>query len=599
MLTPRRKTELKMIEEFLCTLVGRGSGSKASRSSTADSGTSSSPLSLHFGPSPSRSPLTRSGQQTGLVSSGHAAAGLTRTDLEKLPAGFADISPADISLIKELGEGSYGEVWLASYCQTLVAVKIASRARHANLTATLQQQETLRNLRNEASLMATLNHPNICRYLGACLDPPLMVMEYCAKKSLDALLADATVNPELRKELTWDRLLGMVLDAANGMKFLHTRQPAAVAHRDLKSANLLVDASWHVKVSDFGLSRAVDASKAASTVLVTNPRWLAPCVLSGLPGQLAADVWAFGTVMWEVATWQLPFENLNPYQIIALVREQGTDSLQLPPPDQLAAGPFAAPGNYEAYHQLMRDCRAADPNQRPSFAEIVGRLAGIVEQETHARHPEVDLARRSPSAPAETLKTFRLPPDGPAHKSAIAALQRRRSALIQGKPSSGGGAPAATTTVGSAPAASTAGNAPAGVTIPGAAGSAPAAIAIAGGAAQGAVASEAPEGSAGGGATTGSGSAEGGAADAAPAPGGSAGSGAGKAAEAATGAAGGFGQLAVSAAVLAPVAEEAAAAQTVAAAAEEAVLSKVDTGATDAPRSPMPTDAAPLDFTRS
>ncbi len=44
-------------------------------------------------------------------------------------------------------------------------------------------------------------------------------------------------------------------------------------------------------------------------------------------------------------------------QIIALVREQGTDSLQLPPPDQLAAGPFAAPGNYEAYHQLMRDCR--------------------------------------------------------------------------------------------------------------------------------------------------------------------------------------------------------------------------------------------------
>lgn len=40
----------------------------------------------------------------------------------------------------------------------------------------------------------------------------------------------------------------------------------------------------------------MDSSKAASTVLMTNPRWLAPCVLSGLPGQLAADVWAFGTV---------------------------------------------------------------------------------------------------------------------------------------------------------------------------------------------------------------------------------------------------------------------------------------------------------------
>lgn len=100
--------------------------------------------------------------------------------------------------------------------------------------------------------------------------------------------------------------------------------------------------------------------------------------------------------MWEVATWQLPFENLNPYQvsgalgsvmsfahpatfllthammdifyricfirpllpqIIALVKERGTDSLQMPASDQLAAGPFAAPGNYEAYSRLMRDCR--------------------------------------------------------------------------------------------------------------------------------------------------------------------------------------------------------------------------------------------------
>lgn len=58
-------------------------------------------------------------------------------------------------------------VWLASYCQTLVAVKIASGTRHANLTATLAQQETLRNLRSEANLMATLNHPN-SKSLGPC-----------------------------------------------------------------------------------------------------------------------------------------------------------------------------------------------------------------------------------------------------------------------------------------------------------------------------------------------------------------------------------------------------------------------------------------------
>ena len=69
-----------------------------------------------------------------------------------------------------------------------------------------------------------------------------------------------------------------------------------------------------LQVADFNLSRAIEASAIASTLFITNPRWLAPEVLAGNPGQLPADVWAFGTVLWELMAWKLPFDKWNAFQ---------------------------------------------------------------------------------------------------------------------------------------------------------------------------------------------------------------------------------------------------------------------------------------------
>ena len=75
----------------------------------------------------------------------------------------------------------------------------------------------------------------------------------------------------------------MAFDAAKGMQYLHSRQPPII-HRDLKSPNLLVDAHWHVKVSDFGLSRTLHEQEQPTTSSLGgagNPRWLAPEVRAG------------------------------------------------------------------------------------------------------------------------------------------------------------------------------------------------------------------------------------------------------------------------------------------------------------------------------
>ena len=74
-------------------------------------------------------------------------------------------------------------------------------------------------------------------------------------------------------ELSWARRLNMALEAAKGVLYLHSRTPA-VLHRDLKSANLLVDRHWHVKLADFNLAAALSATPAASSAAATNPRCL-------------------------------------------------------------------------------------------------------------------------------------------------------------------------------------------------------------------------------------------------------------------------------------------------------------------------------------
>ncbi|EFN55391.1 hypothetical protein CHLNCDRAFT_12761, partial [Chlorella variabilis] len=175
-----------------------------------------------------------------------------------------------------------------------------------------------RQLEKEAGIMSKLRHTNCCLYMGACLEPPCLLMEYCARRSVDNLLAQGLKDKKAARQLSWPRLLSMASDAAKGMVYLHTRQPA-VYHRDLKSANLLVTSQWQVKVADFNLSRALEPHDFMSSLCIQNPRWLAPEVLAGEDGGLPADVWAFGTVLWELMTWRAPFEGANPYQIINIV----------------------------------------------------------------------------------------------------------------------------------------------------------------------------------------------------------------------------------------------------------------------------------------
>lgn len=235
----------------------------------------------------------------------------------------------DVKVHRRLGAGSFGQVYLATLHETPVALKvlmdtkaIAAQSSGPKELSNVSSSGAVASaspsaLLDEASLMASLRHPNVVNFLGFCLAPPCIVTEYCTRGSVYDLISAAKADGAAG-ELTWRRILDMAIGAATGMLHLHTRSPPVI-HRDLKSPNLLVAADWTVKVADFNLSKLIDdavrSSRASTGGGPTNPRWLAPEMFMNQKASVASDIYAFGVVMWEMVTWQLPWGDMNPYAV--------------------------------------------------------------------------------------------------------------------------------------------------------------------------------------------------------------------------------------------------------------------------------------------
>ena len=222
---------------------------------------------------------------------------------------------SDLVMGTLLGSGSFATVYNATWHGTEVAVKVFKLPddEHGSQTSMLSAA-LLPKIEAEANLLAAIRHPHVVAFLGMCAAPPSIITEKCSRGSLFDLLQRANQDPRLASTLTWSLRLRLAADTAAGMAHLHQRTPP-VLHRDLKSANLLIDSSWRVKVSDLGLSKLLEEVTAASTVGSTssnlNPRWLAAEVMETGTWTAASDVYSFGIVLWELMTWQFPWSHLS------------------------------------------------------------------------------------------------------------------------------------------------------------------------------------------------------------------------------------------------------------------------------------------------
>ncbi|URD96491.1 STYKc [Musa troglodytarum] len=261
-----------------------------------------------------------------------------------LPFDEWNIEFSELTVGTRVGIGFFGEVFRGIWNGTDVAIKVF-----------LEQDLTTENVEdfcNEISILSRLRHPNVILFLGACVKPPhlSLVTEYMEMGSLYYLIHTSGQ----KRRLSWRKRLKMLRDICRGLMCIHRMK---IVHRDLKSANCLVDKHWTVKICDFGLSRVMKDGPMRDNSSAGTPEWMAPELIRNESFTEKCDIFSLGVIMWELCTLNRPWEGIPPVQVVYAVANEGK-RLEIP------EGPLGS---------LISDCWA-EPDERPSCQEILTRL---------------------------------------------------------------------------------------------------------------------------------------------------------------------------------------------------------------------------------
>ncbi|KAL3740528.1 hypothetical protein ACJRO7_021760 [Eucalyptus globulus] len=216
---------------------------------------------------------------------------------ESLQFDFSIIRAAtdNFSDSRKLGQGGFGVVYMGQLSNgQKIAVKRLSRNS--------SQGEV--EFKNEFMLLAKLQHRNLVRLLGFCLEgvEQLLIYEFVPNSSLDQFLFD----PPKRANLNWDTRHKIIMGIARGMLYLHEDSRLRIIHRDLKASNVLLDSEMNPKISDFGMARLfeLDQTRAKTNRIVGTYGYMAPEYAMHGTFSIKSDVFSFGVLVLEIVSGQ-------------------------------------------------------------------------------------------------------------------------------------------------------------------------------------------------------------------------------------------------------------------------------------------------------
>ncbi|KZV20527.1 hypothetical protein F511_21041 [Dorcoceras hygrometricum] len=209
-------------------------------------------------------------------------------DFDTIVAATKNFSQAN-----KLGQGGFGSVYRGMLVEGQdIAVKRLSKS----------SGQGIEEFKNEVRLIARLQHRNLVRLLGCCIEmeEKMLVYEYMENKSLDSILFKKNKSALL----DWPRRFNIICGVARGLLYLHQDSRFRIIHRDLKASNILLDKDMNPKISDFGMARIFggDQTEANTRKVVGTYGYMAPeYAMDGL-FSVKSDVFSFGVLVLEIVS---------------------------------------------------------------------------------------------------------------------------------------------------------------------------------------------------------------------------------------------------------------------------------------------------------
>ena len=259
---------------------------------------------------------------------------LQGSSLEQRDEAFWMVERGEIQLTqRELGRGGWAAVKVAEFR----GLQVAAKCLHAIIISDYNRQLFVR----EMSIAAKLRHPNLVQFIGATLEgEPVILMELMVS-SLRAVLE--------RGPLELAHISSIARDVARALNYLHLTRPDPILHRDVSSANVLLNpgpgGSWLAKLSDYG---SANFTRQVRTAGPGNPSYAAP--EAAVPSQQSPkmDVFSFGVLLVEMATRRFPDKDV----LAAQIRQVTVPRLP----------------------ELIRRCTNANPSRRPDIRDVLTQL---------------------------------------------------------------------------------------------------------------------------------------------------------------------------------------------------------------------------------
>ncbi|CAN4116641.1 unnamed protein product [Withania somnifera] len=306
------------------------------------------------------------------------------------------VATEDFSDINKLGQGGFGCVYKGIIDEDQeIAVKRLSK----------NSGQGIEEFKNELRLIARLQHRNLVRLLGCCveMEEKMLIYEYMENKSLDSIL----FNKQNSSLLDWQRRFSIICGIARGLLYLHQDSRFRIIHRDLKASNILLDKEMNPKISDFGMARIFggDETEGNTKRVVGTYGYMSPeYAMDGL-FSVKSDVFSFGVLVLEIVTGKknrgFYFQN-NQRNLLGhawkLWREGRASELLDP-----AVGESFSPCEVMRCIQVGLLCVQEQAEDRPNMATVVLMLGSETATMPQPKHPGFCLGRRPVDEYSETI----------------------------------------------------------------------------------------------------------------------------------------------------------------------------------------------------